>query len=247
MIFPLTLATFRFSGFTSTCTSSAEAAAVVVVVVFLENSTDTLPISGTSTVVGPYRLTVTGLPRTLSLAGATTSAVGCPSTGQVASALIASRPSSAVAGRPGACTSALTSLTEAAVPLASARVTDLPMSALTRVTGPVWSTPATVAVSTEPSLCSGVSTLLSAMFTGTSTALFNSLTSRASSAVTARAFPGEGEGGVDGAAWTGPAVSAVLATTTAAAETIRREDERADAPEDGRADRREDKAVPPHR
>ena len=220
---PVTLATFRFSGFTSTCTSRAEAAAVVVVVVFLENSTDTLPTSGTSTLVGPYSPTVTGLPSTVSLAGATTFAVGCPSTGQVTSALIASRPSSAVVGRPGACTSALTSLTEAAVPLASERVTDLPTSALTSSTGPRWSTPSTLAVRTEPSRCAGVSTLLSAMSTGTSTALFNSLTSSATSAVTARALPGEEAPGA-GAAWTGAAVSSVHATVAAAAETIRRED-----------------------
>lgn len=50
---PVTLATLRLSGSTSTRTSRAEAAAVVEVVDFLENSTDTLPTSGTSTLVGP--------------------------------------------------------------------------------------------------------------------------------------------------------------------------------------------------
>ncbi len=53
LMVPVTLATLRLSGSTATWTSSAEAAAVVEVVVFLENSTETLPTSGTSTLVGP--------------------------------------------------------------------------------------------------------------------------------------------------------------------------------------------------
>lgn len=192
---------------------------------------------------------MTGLPRRVSLAGATTSAVGCPSTGQVAVALRDSRPSRVVAGRPGAWTSALTSWTAAEAPLASALVTDLPMSALTRVTGPCWSTPSTVAVRTEPSRCAGVSTLLSAMFTGTSTVLFNRLTSRSSSTVTARALPVGEPGAAADAEEVGEAVGAVAwaadggaisaATARAAAPAAGTETER----DEDMAD--EDMAVPP--
>ncbi len=186
---------------------------------------------------------MTDLPSTVSLAGATTSAVGCPSTGQVAVAVSASRPSRVVPGRPGACTSASARVTEAVAPLASVLVTDLPTSALTRVTGPDWSTPSTLAVSTVPSRCAGDSTLLSETFTGTSTALFNRRTSRSSSAVTARALPGEpgapapGAAGAPGAAVAVGTVSSVQTATAALAETIRLE-EREEREE------REDMAVP---
>ncbi|WP_280668892.1 hypothetical protein [Kitasatospora sp. MAP12-44] len=155
---------------------------------------------------------MTDLPSTVSCAGAVTFAVGGPSTGQLTSLLSAWSPSSVLSGSPGACTSALTSWTEAEAPCASTWVTDLPMSALTRVTGPCWSTPSTVAVSTEPLCCAGDCTLFSAMSTGTWIALFNRLTRRASSAVTALALPGSGAApaGVGSAS---TAVAAVAATT----------------------------------
>ncbi len=225
VIRPVTLATFRLSGLSATCTSSAEAAAVVEVVVRLENSTSTLPTAGTSTWVGPWRPSVTDLPRTVSLAGAVMFAVGGPSTGQVTEALSASRPSSVVSGRPGACTSAPTRLTEAAVPSASARVTDLPTSALTSVTGPCWSTPSTLAVSTAPERCAGVCTLFSAMSTGTSTARSSRLTSSCSSAVTALAFPGEAGAGTPSACAreSGRAAARAVAARAAAA-VVRRTD-----------------------
>ncbi len=217
-ISPDVFTTSSLAGDTAYFSRRAVAVPMLSVVVAFSSQRSTVPTPATSTCCSPEALTVTGLPRTVTLSASAAFAVGFLPASQEAVAVRRSALSSGLAGRPAANARTPTSLTLPTDRCASALTLECATSALTRVVGCPLLTPFTSAVSSVCCASPGALRLLSDFFTGTLPTPFTE-TLRSARAATAVALPVEPEFSCAGTAEAGPAARA---TPIARAVTLRR-------------------------